>query len=180
MDNIIKTISSTNQETYGSQVTATAPAADDELLDAYSRAVVGAVDRVSPSVVKIDVKKWMVQPAMFGKGADAGDTGQRVRLHLLTRRLHTDKQPRGTRRHGHQCGIVRRPSFPRPHHQRRPGRLSCHERQPRYPVFRRAEHVHETACFENIWCGGRDLNSRIPSEQDPQSCAFDLSGLPPH
>lgn len=75
MDTIIKTISSTNQETYGSPAAATAPATDDELLDAdvkrldaYSRAVVGAVDRVSPSVVKIDVKKRMVQPAMFGKG----------------------------------------------------------------------------------------------------------------
>ena len=68
MDTIIKTISSTNQETYGSPAAATVPSADDELLDTYSRAVVGAVDRVSPSVVKIDVKKRMVQPAMFGKG----------------------------------------------------------------------------------------------------------------
>jgi S1-C subfamily serine protease len=68
MDTIVKTISSTNQETYGSQAAATAPATDDELLDAYSRAVVGAVDRVSPSVVKIDVKKRMAQPTMFGRG----------------------------------------------------------------------------------------------------------------
>ena len=68
MDTTIKPISSTNQETYGSPAAAAIPAADDELLDAYSRAVVGAVDRVSPSVVKIDVKKRMVQPTMFGRG----------------------------------------------------------------------------------------------------------------
>jgi S1-C subfamily serine protease len=34
-----------------------APADDLELLDAYSRAVVGAVERVKPSVAKIDVRK---------------------------------------------------------------------------------------------------------------------------
>lgn len=68
MDTIIKTISGTNQETYESAISATAMATDDELLDAYSRAVVSAVDRVSPSVVKIDVKKRMARPAMFGKG----------------------------------------------------------------------------------------------------------------
>ncbi len=68
MDTIIKTISSANQETYGSQTAGTAQATDDELLDAYSRAVVGAVDTVSPSVVKIDVKKRITQPTMFGRG----------------------------------------------------------------------------------------------------------------
>jgi S1-C subfamily serine protease len=67
MHTIIKTISSTNQETYGNQATATVTR-DDELLDAYSRAVVGAVDKVSPSVVKIDVKKRIVRPTMFGNG----------------------------------------------------------------------------------------------------------------
>src|SRR5262249_15978247 len=35
---------------------ATATPADDELLDAYSRAVKGAVERVAPAVVNIDVQ----------------------------------------------------------------------------------------------------------------------------
>src|SRR5437763_81139 len=30
---------------------------DEDLLDAYSRAVIGAVEKVAPSVVKIDVKQ---------------------------------------------------------------------------------------------------------------------------
>lgn len=41
--------------------------ADDPLLDAYSSAVVGAVDRVAPSVVKIDVSRRGAPPASAGR-----------------------------------------------------------------------------------------------------------------
>jgi S1-C subfamily serine protease len=66
METIIRTISSTDEQVFESQAAIQARPHDDELLDAYSRAVVGAVDRVSPSVVKIDVKKRMIRNNMFG------------------------------------------------------------------------------------------------------------------
>jgi len=49
--------------------------ADGELLDAYSQAVVDAVDKVGPSVVKIDVKKTAPEAAKIpqGKGYRAAD-----------------------------------------------------------------------------------------------------------
>jgi S1-C subfamily serine protease len=43
-------------------LTATPPADDAALLDAYSQAVVGAAEQVAPSVVKIDVRQRLVRP----------------------------------------------------------------------------------------------------------------------
>ena len=44
---------------------------DVDLLDAYSRAVMDAVDRVGPSVVKVDVEGEPRRPRAAGGGAAA-------------------------------------------------------------------------------------------------------------
>src|SRR5512134_793674 len=44
---------------------------DEELLDAYSRAVIGVVEKVGPAVVSIGVKKQM-RPQQMGEGGGSG------------------------------------------------------------------------------------------------------------
>ena len=59
----------------GGALAPTPPASDEALLDAYSQAVVGAVERVAPSVVKIDVKQRLVggrRPPMEVGGSGSG------------------------------------------------------------------------------------------------------------
>jgi len=61
-------------EPQGSSQVAHSPAADmdDDLLDAYSRAVVGVADAVSPSVVKIEVRHAASRPAQRSQGGGSG------------------------------------------------------------------------------------------------------------
>ncbi|HEX9076007.1 MAG TPA: trypsin-like peptidase domain-containing protein [Anaerolineae bacterium] len=57
----------------GASVPATALESDEELLDAYSHAVVGVVDKVGPAVVSIRVKKAAASPRQpGGEGAGSG------------------------------------------------------------------------------------------------------------
>lgn len=64
METEIRTISNTSNAAVNSQASVPAPQ-DGELMDAYSKAVCTAVDKVGPSVVKVDVTRTMNRPMIF-------------------------------------------------------------------------------------------------------------------
>jgi S1-C subfamily serine protease len=64
-----------------------APQADDDVLGAYSRAVITAAEKVSPSVVYIEVE----QRVSNRSPNNPRTTGQWFRIHLHARRFHPDE-----------------------------------------------------------------------------------------
>lgn len=69
IDTIIQPISNTESKTSDASPFQCSHG-DDELLDAYSKAVIGAVDRVSPAVVNVYVSRKVQRPMMYGRGPD--------------------------------------------------------------------------------------------------------------
>lgn len=59
MTRILQLGSNSNFETEGMRSPATTPTADEQLLDAYSQAVISVVENVSPAVVNIDVQRQL-------------------------------------------------------------------------------------------------------------------------
>ena len=78
---------------------------DHELLDAYSRAVIHAVDRVAPAVVSINVAP---RAARTHARADR----QRIGVRVHDRRPHPHQQPRRARRGDDRRHAARRPRVP--------------------------------------------------------------------
>jgi S1-C subfamily serine protease len=66
------TVSEHAQSSGNERANASFPESDEDLLDAYSRAVVGVVEKVGPAVVSIGVKKHTRSQRFGGEGAGSG------------------------------------------------------------------------------------------------------------
>ncbi|HTX44570.1 MAG TPA: trypsin-like peptidase domain-containing protein [Methanocella sp.] len=75
MESIIRPISDTNTESGVGARPLQAHGNEDELLDAYSRAVVSVVDKVSPSVVNVYVSKKLPRQPAYWRGPDEVQAG---------------------------------------------------------------------------------------------------------